>query len=150
MSKEKTKQEKSKKEEAAKKKKKTKKKRVRGFAGVIQKQLAPLNENEKFQHIFKDEEITYLLNATDGRYAALVTVDHGTITVEGIKNKNKEDLKKKELGWDAKIECPTNLFLQLAMGKLSTWGLLKKVITRKMKIRGPRKLMKLQTMFALM
>ncbi|MFO8018174.1 MAG: hypothetical protein R6U96_06025 [Promethearchaeia archaeon] len=134
----------------AKEQKEKKKKKLRGFAGVIQKQLSPLNDNEKFQHIFEDEEITYLLNATDGRYAALVTVDHGTITVEGIKNKNKKELKKKVLGWDAKMECPIELFLELAMGKLSTWGMLKKIITRKMKIRGPRKLMKLQKMFALM
>ncbi len=48
-----------------------KKERLHGFAGIVSKQVEPLNGNEKFKEKFKDTKVKVLLNATDGKYAAL-------------------------------------------------------------------------------
>jgi hypothetical protein len=66
-----------------------KKVRLHGFAGIVSKQVEPLNENEKFKKIFKDSEEKVLLNAKDGKWAALLIIDKGKIYVEGIKNQPK-------------------------------------------------------------
>ena len=77
-----------------------KKKRLRGFAGIVSKQIEPLNDNEKFKEKYKDMQLKVLLNAKDGKYAALLVIDKGTIHVEDFKNNPKENLKKKVLGWN--------------------------------------------------
>ncbi|MHA1294285.1 MAG: hypothetical protein ACTSQJ_16675, partial [Promethearchaeota archaeon] len=123
---------------------------ARGFAGVIARQLEPLNNNDKFKHVFRNTEAKILLNATDGRYAGMVIINKGTVSVESVKNQPKESLKKKILGWDAKLETNTQLFLEIAMGKLGTGAMLKKIISRKIKVKGIKKLVLLQKMFAIL
>ncbi|MFX1410736.1 MAG: hypothetical protein ACFFA6_10305 [Promethearchaeota archaeon] len=114
-----------------------KKKRPRGFAGTVAKLVDPLNENEKFREKFKDTELKILLNAKDGKYAALLIIDKGMIHVEGIENKPKENIKKKNIGWDGLFQTTTSLFLEIlggdeiSMGKIATKWLIGKV-----KIRG--------------
>ena len=54
-----------------------KKKKPRGFAGVIYTQMMPLNAKEKFKEKYKDASVKLLLNATDGKYAALIVIDKG-------------------------------------------------------------------------
>ena len=120
-----------------------KKKRPRGFAGMIYKTVLPLNDNAKFKEKYKDVQRKILLNAVDGKYAALVIIDNGTIDVEGIVNKVKEDLKQDVLGWEAKLETTTELFLKLASGELGTGASLVKIITRKLKIKGLNKILEL-------
>ena len=127
-----------------------KKKKPRGFAGVISSQLEPLNGIEKFKSKYKDTELKILLNATDGRYAALINISKGVIDVEGIPNKDRNDLKKDVLGWEGKLETTTPLFLDLAMGKLSTLGVLGKIITRKIKLKGMKKVLVLLDLFAIL
>lgn len=120
-----------------------KKKRPKGFAGMIYKTVLPLNDNEKFKEKYKDIKSKILMNAVDGKYAALVIIDNGTIDVEGIVNKEKNDLKQDVLGWEAKLETTTELFLKLAAGQLSTGASLVKIITRKLKIKGMNKILEL-------
>ncbi|MGQ4874765.1 MAG: hypothetical protein ACP6IY_11915 [Promethearchaeia archaeon] len=127
--------------------KKPKKKRLRGFAGVIGRQLEPLNSNDFFKKKFKDDNFKILLNAKDGKFAALITVKNGQIEVDAVKNTPKEELKKKKLGWNGKLETTTQIFLDIAMGKLSTGKMLLKVITRKIRLKGIKTLMKLLAMF---
>ncbi|MBD3196279.1 MAG: hypothetical protein GF317_14570 [Candidatus Lokiarchaeota archaeon] len=130
--------------------KKEKKKKARGFAGVIQKQLNPLNDNEEFNQKFKDKDEKILLNARDGRYAALIHINNGKIDVEGIKNKKKENLKQDVLGWEGKLDTTTEIFFDLATGNLSTLSMLGKLITRKIKIKGMKKVMMLTELFSLL
>jgi hypothetical protein len=128
-----------------------KKKKPRGFAGVIYSQLMPLNEREKFKQKYKDSSLKLLLNVTDGRYAALITINNGMIDVEGIPNKEKADLKKNVLGWDGKLEMTTELFLEFGMGKISTASFLVKwLITRKIKMKNMKNVMALIDLFAIL
>jgi uncharacterized membrane protein YkoI len=119
------------------------KKKPRGFASMIYKTVMPLNDNEKFKEKYKDIKSKILLNAVDGKYAALVIIDNGTVDVEGIVNKEKNDLKQDVLGWEAKLETTTELFLKLASGQLGTGASLVKIITRKLKIKGMNKILDL-------
>jgi hypothetical protein len=75
-----------------------KKKRLKGFAKVVAKEVEVLNTIEQFREDFKDSELKILLNAKDGKYAALLVIDKGKVYVESIENKPKENIKKQNAG----------------------------------------------------
>jgi len=125
-----------------------KKKRLRGFAGVVSKQIEPLMEIEKFKEDFKDRAVKILLNATDGKNAALIVIDKGTIHVEEVKNNPKENIKKKNVGWDGRIQAKTNDFVELLTSDdLSIGSVVGKVLTFKIRIRGLFKALTLLELF---
>ncbi|MFW9823572.1 MAG: hypothetical protein ACFFE4_11580 [Candidatus Thorarchaeota archaeon] len=127
-----------------------KKRRPRGFAGIVAKQVEPLNENEKFKHKFKDTEVKVLLNAKDGKYAALIIIDNGKIFVEGMKNKPKSELKKKVVGWEGLLQAKTQIFLELLESEdISIGNVIWKILTGRIKIRGIRKVLILLQLFSL-
>ena len=124
-----------------------KKKKIRGLGGIVAKQLEPLESNEMFQEKYGKLKMKVLLNAVDSKYAAVISFDEGKIEIDGIKNTDKKALKKKVLGWDAKLATKTEIFLNLAMGNIGLVKLGRYVITRKMKIKGVKNLLKLMDMF---
>jgi len=124
-----------------------KKRGLRGFPGIISKNLMPLNDNEYFKKKHANTEIKVMLNAFDAKEAALVIVDKGTLNVEGVPNTPRSGLKKKVLGWNGKIETTLQIFMDIVVGKLSLGGMSKKVISRKIKVRGIRKLLVLLSLF---
>ncbi|MHA1476760.1 MAG: hypothetical protein ACTSPU_01040 [Promethearchaeota archaeon] len=125
-----------------------KKKRIRGFAGVVSKQIEPLNEIEKFKEDFKERTVKILLNATDGKYAALIVIDKGTIYVEEVKNTPKENVKKKNAGWDGRLQAKTGAFVNLLTSEdLSFGSVLGQILTFKIRIRGLRKALTLLELF---
>ena len=126
------------------------KKKLRGFASVVSKQVEPLNENEKFKKIFKDTEVKVLLYAKDGKWAALLIIDKGKIYVEGIKNNPKQNIKKKNAGWDGLLQTTTPMFLELlGSDKVSMGKVIRKVLTGKIKIRGLKHVLVLLKLFNL-
>jgi len=125
-------------------------KKLRGFANIVSKQVEPLNENEKFTEKFKTTELKILLNAKDGKWAALLIIDNGTIYVEGIKNQPKENLKKANAGWDGLLETTTPMFLDLLGSDAISMGkVVKKILGRKIKIRGIKHVLVLLQLFDL-
>ena len=110
----------------------------------------PLNSIDKFKEKFAKESFKILLNPKDGEYAALVTVDKGTVSVEGIENKDKKDLTDEKLGWDGMMKTTIALFDEIGEGKLSQSDIIKKVVARKIKMKAPKFLMKLDEMAALL
>ena len=129
---------------------KLEKKRIRGFAGLIASGLLPLNENQKFKEQFANINFKILLNAVNVNFAALITIDNGTLQVESIPNKPKENLKKINLGWDALMAMDSQTYLALVMNRLSMPKLAMKVLTGKVKIRGLKKLRILQKIIDLL
>ena len=126
----------------------TKKKRLKGFAGIVAKEIEPLNSIEKFKEDFKDKVIKILLNAKDGKYAALLVIDHGRIYVEGIENKPKENIKKKVVGWNGLLQTDTQTFVDLLSGDNVTTGkIVAKILARKIKIRGVKNVLVLLKLF---
>jgi len=127
-----------------------KKKRIRGLAGIVSKLVEPLNENEKFKEKFKDTEKKVLLNAKDGKYAALLIIDKGTIYVEGMKNNPKKNLKKKVVGWDGLLQTKTSTFLEiLESNEISLGKIVGKILTGRIKIRGIKHVLVLLQLFSL-
>jgi len=126
------------------------KEKIRGFASLINSVLGPLNENSKFQEKFKNTEAKILLNASNLKYAALIEIDHGSLNVKSIPNKPKANLKKKKIGWNAFLEMDTKTFLDFAVNRISKLGVAKMWVTRKIKIRGIRKLFLLLKMFKIL
>lgn len=127
-----------------------KKKRLRGFAGIVSKQVEPLNTNEKFKEKFKDTQVKVLLNAKDGKYAALLVIDKATIHVESVKNNPKKNLKKKVLGWDGLLQAKTKTFIGLLGSKdISLGNVIGKILTGRIKIRGIKHVLVLLPLFSL-
>ncbi len=129
---------------------KLEKKRIRGFAGLIASGLLPLNEKKKFKEQFAKTDIKILLNAINVNFAALIIIKNGVLRVESIPNKPKENLKKKNVGWDALLAMDTQTYLALAMNRLPMSKLGLKVLTGKVKVRGLRKLLILKKMLLLL
>jgi hypothetical protein len=127
-----------------------KKTRLRGFAGIVSKQVEPLNDNEKFKHMFKNSEEKVLLNAKDGKWAALLIIDKGKIFVEGIKNEPKENIKKKNAGWDGLLQTTTPMFMELLGSENVSMGkVIGKILSGKIKIRGIKHVLVLLKLFDL-
>lgn len=121
--------------------------KLRGFAVLINSILTPLNENEKFKAKFGSIHVKILLNASNLNHAAIIIVESGLLRVESVPNKPKENLKKQKIGWNAFLEMDTQTFLAIAMNRLSLLGVAKLWLTRKIKMRGIRKLIILLKIF---
>ena len=67
-------------------------KEPRGFAGLIANIMNPLNKDPIFKQAFKNTKRIILINATNLHYAALLTIDEGSLKVEGIRNLPKSNL----------------------------------------------------------
>ncbi len=125
---------------------KAKKKNLRDFALLIANRIEPLRDNEDFKNFSKDLNMKVLLNATDAKYAALISVKNGTFTVDGILNDDKKALKKKALGWNGKIATTSLIFFEMATRKFTQGEMLKKILSRKIKIKGVPSLIAFQKM----
>ena len=125
-------------------------KKARGFSGLIAKIMETLNENLKFKENFKNTQMKFLLDASNLNYAALVTIDNGTVTVEGVSNKPRSNLDKKKLGWDGFVSVDSQIFLALAMDRISMLKVALLWLRRKVKMKGILKLLKLLKIFALL
>ncbi len=130
--------------------KKVRKKRIKGIGGVLEKTIDPLRTSLLFKELYGDLKLKLLLNAIDSKYAAILTFNEGDISIEAISNGDKKALKKKVLGYDGMLATSTPLFLQIAMGQLSMGAMGKKVVARKIKIKGAKNLLTLQKIFALL
>jgi len=125
-----------------------KKKRLKGFAKVVAKEVEVLNTIEQFKEDFKDSELKILLNAKDGKYAALLVIDKGKVYVEGIENKPKENIKKKNAGWDGLLQAKMQLFVELlGGGDISMGSIIWKILTFRIKIKGIKNVLTLMTLF---
>ena len=120
------------------------------FPGAILNTYSPLNSIGKFKEKYADKSFKILLNPKDGQYAALITVDNGVVTVEGIDNQDKKNLDQKDLGWDGFMQTTVALFDEIGEGNLSQSDIVKKVIARKIKMKNPKIVAKLSEMMAFM
>jgi len=125
-----------------------KKKRLKGFAKVVAKEVEVLNTIEQFKEDFKDSELKILLNAKDGKYAALLVIDKGKVYVESIENNPKENIKKKNAGWDGLLQAKMQLFVELlGGGDISMGSIIWKILTFRIKIKGIKNVLTLLKLF---
>jgi hypothetical protein len=118
-------------------------KEPRGFAGLIANIMNPLNNDPKFKQAFKTIQRKILINATNLRYAALVTIDNGTLKVEAIRNEPRSNLKKKISKWNGYVAMNSQIFLGLATKRISLIKLGLKFLKFEVKMRGIFKLLAL-------
>lgn len=121
--------------------------KARGFAGLIKNIMEPLNENQEFQKKFKNFKKKYLINASNLNHAALITINEGRLKVESIPNKPKSNLKKKFIGWDGFISMDSQIFLALAMDRISLLNIVIKWLLGKVKMKRILKLLPLLKIF---
>ncbi len=129
-------------EEPQTEKKKERKERLKGIATLIKGQLEPLNNIPYFKEQFGPLDLKFLLVATDMYPAALVHADHGEVKFSTVP---KEECQKwKKTGAQGLLQCTTEQLIAIAMGKLNVVKAWRK---RQIKIRGPLKMLKLNSMF---
>ena len=125
-----------------------KKKRLKGFAKIVAREVEVLNTIEQFKEDFKDSLLKILLNAKDGKYAALLVIENGSIRVEGIENTPKSNISKKTLGWEGLLQTKTEMFVDLlGGGDISMGSIIWKVITFRIKIKGIKNVLLLMKLF---
>jgi len=117
----------------------------RGLAGLLWKQMEPVNNVDKFKEQYKDKSLSILYRLTDQPYAALITVESGKLDIKHVKNEEKS-LSNLEV--DALMKCPTELFLDFSSGSLSKFGALVKMLTGKLKIKNMKKMKELGDIMA--
>ncbi|MFW9822925.1 MAG: hypothetical protein ACFFE4_08330 [Candidatus Thorarchaeota archaeon] len=127
-----------------------KEEKLRGFAVIINSILGPLNKNIKFQREFKNVDAKILLNIPNLNNAVMIIIFHGSVKIKSIPNKPKTNLKKKNIGWNAFLEINSQTFLTLAISKISLLKVTKLWISRKIKIRGIKKLLLLLKMLRIL
>lgn len=120
------------------------------FADAIANIYEPLNDNAKFKEKYKNDAFKILLNPKDGNFAALITVDKGKLSVNSIENTSKKNLDQKVLGWDGFMQTTKELFSAIGRGELSSGDIAKKVVTRKIKVKNPKMLVKFSELGALL
>lgn len=120
------------------------------FPEAILNNYGPLNSIEKFKEKYADKSFKILLNPKDGQFTALITVDTGVVTVEGIDNQDKKNLDKKNLGWDGIMQTTLALFDEIGKGNLSRSDIVKKVVARKIKMKNIKIVAKLSEMSVLL
>jgi len=122
--------------------KEKRKKRLKGFAKTVSGILGVLNKNDDFKRIYRNQELRFALVATDYPPGVLLKIDKGEIDFENLKHDEVKKTKK-----DGLIQCTLEQFMAITTGKLDP---IKGWITRKIKLRGPRKLVRLMPMFKLL
>ena len=119
------------------------------FVKSIKKNYESLNNNENFREQFKDKTFKILLNPKDGKFAALISVDQGSVSVHGMKNTPKEDISKVMVGWDGYMQTTRQTFREIGDGTLSSKDVRKRFLMRKIKGKGLEYLRYLSQMSAL-
>lgn len=119
----------------------------RGLAGLLWQQMEPINNIEDFKEKYKDKTLKILYNLTDQKYGALITVENGKLDVKHIRN-DKETLENLEV--DASMACTAELFFDFSSGNISKISALFKMLTRKLKISGMKKMKELGEIMALL
>ena len=117
-----------------------KKKRLKGFGAVLEKQLKPLETNEKFMEKYKNFALKILLNPIDQDNGALIEFNDGKVNIKSISNQYEKNLKKKVLKWDGMMATTTPLFLKIGSGEINDKELKKLVLARKIKVKGTKEL----------
>ncbi|MFX0017486.1 MAG: hypothetical protein ACFFAK_17515 [Promethearchaeota archaeon] len=120
------------------------------FVESMKLKYEQLNSKENFKEKWKDEKFKILLNPKDSDHAALISVEKGNISVQGIKNNPKNNIEKESLNWDALMQTTLEIFAQMNEGKLSRGDITKKMITGKIKLKNPTFLAKLSDLDALL
>lgn len=116
---------------------------LEGLAHMIYNQFErPLKDNQKFRAQFKDTKISVLFNITDATNAALLKIDNGTITVNGISQTDKDGLAKAAQEVNALIKTDMKTFT--SMENMSTLQTIGKMLGGKLKVKGGKYLKVLQ------
>ena len=87
------------------------------FAEAIANIYMPLNNKTEFKDKYKDENFKILLNPKDGKFAALISVDRGVLSVTSIDNTSKNNLDQKFSGWDGFMQTTIELFNAIGKGE---------------------------------
>jgi uroporphyrinogen-III decarboxylase len=117
-----------------------------GLAGLLWQQMGKINQNAKFQEEYADAKMSFLYNLTDQRYSALITIENGTLEVKHIEN-DSDTIKNIEV--DGSIACTASLFFDFTGGKISKVGMIIKMLTGKLKVKGAKKMQELAKIMAL-
>jgi len=109
---------------------------IYGYAEIIRNVLMPLNVNEEFQKKYGAVKKRFMIDSPHWKLAARLTINKGTLLVEGIEKFPDELFLKSKLQCDASVEIPSLDLLLFVSGYISLIGLMIRVLKGTIKIRG--------------
>jgi hypothetical protein len=78
----------------------------------------------------------------------LLVIEKGKVFVESIENNPKENIKKKNAGWDGLLQTKTEVFVDLlGGGDISMGSIIWKILTFRIKIKGIKNVLTLLKLF---
>ena len=120
---------------------------LQGYASIVASLLQPLNQNQRFKKTFGQKHLKILMNCPTWVYAALVTIENGTLQVEGIKKEPGERIDNRKLGWHVYFETNTVLYSDILAKRKSLKDIAGKWMNGEIKVRGIRYLLDLIRFF---
>ena len=79
---------------------------LKGFAALIGNLFNSVKDSDECKEMIKGMKTRVLLNNKEDKWAALITIINGQITVEGIENTPKENISRDKLKWWGYWEFP--------------------------------------------
>jgi hypothetical protein len=107
-----------------------------GYAGVVGNVLSPLNQNERFKRQFRHKNFKILMNCPYWTYAALVSIEKGTIRVDGIKNKPVERIDRDVIRWNIYLETNILIYGAILAKRKTLMEVAKEWLRGELKIKG--------------
>jgi len=80
---------------------------LKGFAALIGNLFNSVKDSDECKEMIKGMKTRVLLNNKEDKWAALITIINGQITVEGIENTPKENISRDKLKWWGYWEFPS-------------------------------------------
>ncbi len=111
---------------------KPKKPKLKGFALFINTVINSVKGKEEYNEAIRGEKTRVLLQNEENKWAALITLENGEITVEGIETEPKENLSRDKLYWWGYWKFPT-LQTMMSAGSWGTGKWLRKMAGGKVK-----------------
>ncbi|MHA2038486.1 MAG: hypothetical protein ACW972_04435 [Promethearchaeota archaeon] len=86
---------------------KPEKPRLKGFPALIENLCNSIKDTPECKEMIKGMKTRVLLNNKEDKWAALITVNNGQITIESIENEPKENISRDRLKWWGYWEFPS-------------------------------------------
>jgi hypothetical protein len=124
--------------------------KLTGYAGIIGNALMPLNKHDVFRKKYANCHKQFILNSPHWASAALIVVNHGRLSVDGIGKEPADKFRRMINDSDSYLEMSTYDFLAFAMKRLTLTGVLRRWLTRNMRMKRPLHLLTLYRIYSLL
>jgi hypothetical protein len=109
---------------------------ISGFAAIFYNALMPLNDLADFKIRFGNTNKRYMIDSPYWISAARISIDHGTLLVEGVCKTSEGIFLEERSQCDAYINMPMNLLLAFAGGQAGIFAVALRWLLGSVEVKG--------------